>query len=294
MPDSTFDLLKRHQLQPKKQLGQNFLIDPNHQEKILAVAQLEPTSIVLEIGPGLGAITGPMLKQAKAVLAVETDSAMVQVLQSELGDQPNFWLEKADILTITPADLLAQHLPNFTPGQAFVVVANLPYYITSAVIRHLLEQSHPPRRIVITIQKEVAQRIMAQPGNLSLLAISVQFYGQPTLHHVIPRKAFYPAPKVDSAVLSIDLYGEQPLPISQPNRYFEVVKAGFSQKRKQLKNALAGGLGRQTTTITPLIEQAGLDPRRRAETLTLAEWAALTLVIFPDAGGPPSNRLVKS
>ena len=267
-------LLKQYALRPKKSLGQNFLADPNHLQKIIEAAELSPADVALEIGPGLGALTARLVEAARRVAAVETDPAMVAVLRAELP-APNLRVVQADILRVDPAAVLADNLPDFSPGDDYVVVANLPYYITSAVIRHLLEAPHPPRRSVITVQKEVAQRIVAGPGDMSVLAVSVQFYGQPRLCHTIPAAAFIPPPKVDSAVLRIDRHPAPPAPVTDPARFFQVVKAGFGQKRKQLKNALAAGLHKSPAEAAALLEAAGIDPRRRAETLSLAEWAAL-------------------
>ncbi len=272
------NLLQKYNLRPKKGLGQNFLTDPNHLRKIVAAAELTPADTVLEIGPGLGALTVPLTEAARAVVSVEVDADMVRVLNAEIS-APNFRLVQADILSVQPAAVLAEQLPDFSVGDEYVVVANVPYYITSGIIRHLLESEHPPRRTVLTIQKEVAQRITARPGKMSVLAVSVQFYGTPTLCHTIPANAFTPPPKVDSAVLRIDRHSAPPVPVDDPRAFFRVVKAGFSQKRKQLKNALSAGLHRPQAEIVPLLKAAGIDPRRRAETLSLAEWGALTNAI---------------
>jgi len=272
---SVHQLLKKYALSPKKSLGQNFLTDPNHRRKIIAAAELTAADVVLEIGPGLGALTAPLTEAVRAVVAVEMDARLASILTAELPAL-NLHVVQADILTLDPAATLAAHLPNFSPGDDYVVVANLPYYITSAVIRHLLEAPHPPRRTVLTVQKEVAERIVAGPGAMSLLAVSVQFYGRPTLCHTIPASAFLPSPKVASAVVRIDRHPAPPVPVDDSARFFRVVRAGFGQKRKQLKNALAAGLGRSPAQVAAAMESVGVDPRRRAETLSLAEWAILT------------------
>ena len=270
-------LLKKHNLRPKKSLGQNFLTDPKHLRKIIQAAELSANDIVLEIGPGLGALTQLLVNKARTVAAVELDQKMVKALQTEIqGD--NFHLLQGNILNLDPAAALQSVLPHFSPGDDYVVVANLPYYITSAILRHLLEAPHPPRRLTLTMQKEVARRIVAGPGKMSVLAVSVQFYGQPSLCHTIPPKAFTPPPKVDSAVLRVDRYATPPVQVDDPARYFRVVKAGFGQKRKQLRNALAAGLHKPPQEIAALLESVGIDPRRRAETLSLQEWAVLERV----------------
>jgi len=276
--ESNHHLLKKYNIRPKKGLGQNFLTDPNHLRKIIEAAELSADDLVLEIGPGLGALTTLLTDKAKAVVAVELDREMVKILTKEI-QADNFHLYQADILSVDPAEFLQNSLPHFTPGDDYIVVANLPYYITSAIIRRLLEAPHPPQRMVLTVQKEVAQRITAKPGQMSLLAVSVQFYGQATLRHTIPAQAFLPPPKVASAVLRIDPHPGPPISIEDPAQYFRVVKAGFSQKRKQLKNSLAAGLRKPQQEVAALMESAGVDPRRRAETLSLAEWAALVEVL---------------
>lgn len=268
-------LLRKYGLHPKKGLGQNFLADPAHLQKIIEAANLSAETVVLEIGPGLGALTGPLTQVAGAVAAVEVDAAMVAVLAAEVK-APNLKVVQADILAVDPAQVLADAFAQFSPGDPYAVVANLPYYITSAIIRHLLEAPYPPQTITVTIQKEVAERIAARPGDMSLLAVSVQFYGQPTLCHVIPAEAFEPSPKVDSAVLRIDRHAVPPVAVDDVSLYFRVVKAGFSQKRKQLKNSLAAGLHLSQPQAAELLEACGIDPRRRAETLSLAEWAGIT------------------
>lgn len=285
-------LLKKYNLQPRKSLGQNFLIDPVHLAKIVAVAELTPADTVLEIGPGPGVLTRLLAEKAAHVIAVELDPHMVNLLQNEYGHLKNLTVIEADILKTDPGQLLSSispdprpltpnpRPPTFNPQPStFKVVANLPYYITSAVIRHLLENTPRPERVVVTVQKEVAQRMAAKPGQMSLLAVSVQFYGQPSLAHHIPAGAFYPAPKVDSAVVRIDTFAQPPVPVADADHFFRVVKAGFGQKRKQLKNSLAAGLHRPMPEITAALSSAAIDPTRRAETLTLAEWARLANVL---------------
>jgi 16S rRNA (adenine1518-N6/adenine1519-N6)-dimethyltransferase len=172
-----------------------------------------------------------------------------------------------DILELSPRDLIAE--------SDYIVAANIPYYITSAVIRHLLESDPKPRRIVLTIQKEVAERICAKPGDLSLLALSVQVYGKPAIVSRIPAEAFFPAPKVDSAVLTIDIYPAPQIPAEALPTFFKLIKAGFSQKRKTLRNSLSSGLHIPTSASEELLKKANIDPMRRAETLSIAEWLQL-------------------
>jgi 16S rRNA (adenine1518-N6/adenine1519-N6)-dimethyltransferase len=264
-------LLDQYEIQPKKSLGQNFLHDPGALEKIVALADLNPEDTVLEIGPGTGALTRFLARAARKVIAVEVDDRLKPVLDSELSQYPNVWVIYQDILTIDVAGLLR---PN-----PYVVVANLPYYITSAILRHLLESSYRPRRLLLTVQQEVAERLVARPDDMSLLSVSVQFYGAARIVNKLKPAAFWPRPDVDSAVVRIDVYDQPPVAVPDEQTFFRVVRAGFSQKRKQLKNALGGGLGLPHQQAAQLLEQAGIDPRRRAETLSLEEWAGLSRVV---------------
>jgi 16S rRNA (adenine1518-N6/adenine1519-N6)-dimethyltransferase len=288
-------LLRRYDLRPRKGLGQNFLIDPFHLDKIVAAAGLAKEDLVLEIGPGPGTLTTRLAAAAGQVVAVELDPNMVNLLRTEYGHLPNLTIIEADILQtdlntlVTSLQSQPTNKPTTHPTDrplfsrnhptTYKVVANLPYYITSAVLRHLLESPVRPARVVVTVQKEVAQRIVAKPGQMSLLAVSVQFYGQPELIHRIPAGAFYPPPKVDSAVVRIDTFSEPPLGVPDVARFFHLVKAGFGQKRKQLKNSLAAGLHRPAGEVVTALEQARIDPARRAETLSLTEWGRLAEVI---------------
>jgi 16S rRNA (adenine1518-N6/adenine1519-N6)-dimethyltransferase len=262
------NILKSHQLSPKKSLGQNFLQDPVILEKIVDAADIPPEASVLEIGPGLGSLTRYLADRAKHVVAVELDQNLIPALEDVMSPWDNVDIIHNDILKIDPNELINE--------DGYLVVANIPYYITSAVIRHLLEAPKKPKRIVLTIQKEVANRICEKPGKMSLLGLSVQVYGQPKKAAIIPAGAFYPPPKVDSAVIRIDLYDEPQIPVEQLDTFFKVAKAGFSQKRKTLLNALSGGLHLAKPEINALMETAGIDPQRRAQTLTIAEWGALT------------------
>jgi 16S rRNA (adenine1518-N6/adenine1519-N6)-dimethyltransferase len=259
-------LLDRHALVPKKSLGQNFLHDPNALDKILATAEVQPTDTVLEIGPGTGQLTRVLAEAARRVVAVEIDTRLQPILEAEFADQPHVEFVWGDFLAFDPVALA---------GEAYVVVANVPYYITSAILRHLLEARTRPRRIVMTIQLEVAERVCAKPGDMSLLAVSVQFYGKATFAGKLNAAVFWPRPEVESAVLRVDTYAQPPVDVPSEAAFFRVVRAGFSQKRKQLKNALAGGLRLDAAQLGALAAQAQIDLTRRAETLALDEWAAL-------------------
>ncbi len=264
-------LLRRYRLHAHKGLGQNFLQDPLALESIVAAAEIRPTDSVLEIGPGLGSLTRYLAVAAKEVIAVELDANLISPLKTVLSPHQNVQIIHGDILKLSPKDVI--------PENNYLVVANIPYYITSAVIRHLLESESKPRRIVLTIQKEVAQRICARPGDMSLLALSVQVYGAPRIAAYIPAAAFFPAPKVDSAVLVVDIYATPLLKEGLLDTFFKLVKAGFSQKRKTLRNSLSSGLHISPSNAAELLTRANIDPQRRAETLSIDEWERLSEIL---------------
>lgn len=268
------DLLRRYGLRPDKGLGQNFLIDEVALQRVVDAAELQPEEAVLEIGPGLGSLTRLLATACRRVVAVELDAALIPALQEMLAAYPNVQIVQGDILALDPVMLMREDEARTAPD--YCVVANIPYYITSALIRHLLETRQPPRKLALTVQREVAERICAAPGDLSLLALSVQVYGHPRVAARIPAGAFYPPPKVDSAVIRVDLYDQPVIPAAYLPSFFRLAKAGFSQKRKTLRNALAGGMAWKPEQAEALLRQADIDPRRRAETLSLEEWGALT------------------
>jgi 16S rRNA (adenine1518-N6/adenine1519-N6)-dimethyltransferase len=268
-------LLRRYGLRPDKSLGQNFLVDHSALRRIVETADIQPEDLVLEIGPGLGSLTRFLAARARRVVAVELDEALLPPLQEVLAPFENVEIVQGDILGKDPARLMADPLGD---ANGYQVAANIPYYITSAVIRHLLEARVRPGRVTLTVQREVAGRICALPGDMSLLALSVQVYGLAKVAAVIPAGAFYPAPNVDSAVVRIDLYDVPIIPPPYLDIFFRLAKAGFSQKRKTLRNALSGGLHRSPALVDELLQQAGIDPRRRAETLSLAEWGELVKI----------------
>jgi 16S rRNA (adenine1518-N6/adenine1519-N6)-dimethyltransferase len=267
-------LLKRYGLKPSKGLGQNFLADPAALRRVMEAAQVSDGDTVLEVGPGLGSLTRLLASQAARVVAVELDAGMLQALEDLLQPFENVELVHADILEV--------NLDSLFPQGDYLVVANIPYYITSALLRHLLEAPNPPNRLVLTVQKEVAERICADAGNLSLLALSVQVYGEPSIAARIPAGAFFPRPKVDSAVVRIDLHPQPLIPAERLDEFFQLIKAGFSQKRKTLRNALSAGMGWDKADTEAVLVRAGIDAQRRAQTLSMAEWGRLV-------GEYPSN-----
>ena len=268
-------ILLRHGVSPKKSLGQNFLYDDQLLAKIAAAAGLSTADNVLEIGPGLGSLTKHLALAAGRVTAVELDERLAPILSQELAAFYNVTLIQGDILGSAP--------DTFFPGEPYKVVANVPYYITGAIIRHLLDAARRPALIVFTVQKEVAQRLTAKPGDMSLFAVSVQCYGAVELFSRIQAGAFWPRPAVDSSLIRIDLHGPPAFKPDEKKRFFSLVRAGFAHKRKQLqKNLRALGFSRQQ--IDHSLAVAGIERRRRAESLSLDEWVML-LRALPAAAG---------
>ena len=260
-------LLEKYHLRPHKGLGQNFLSDDTILAGIADAAGIPENAPVLEVGPGLGSLTRHLAETAGRVIAVELDKDLVPVLRKEFADCPNTEIVQGDILQFSPDEY-------FSDGD-YYVAANIPYYITSAVIRHLLEGKARPKRMALTVQKEVAERICAVPGKLSLLALSVQVYGKADMPMIIPASAFYPEPNVDSAVVRIEIYDDPLIPEEQMDDFFVLAKAGFGQKRKTLRNSLSSNLHISGSAAEDMLRKADIDPIRRAETVTINEWKKL-------------------
>ena len=260
-PLSTAWLLKKYGLRADKRLGQNYLQDAGALEKIVEAAEIQRTDTVLEIGPGLGSLTRYLSVSAHQVVAVELDLKLVSVLQTILKPYANIRLIHGDILKLTPKEL---GLPD-----DYLVAANIPYNITSAIIRHLLESQPKPRRIVLTVQKEVAERICATPPDMSLLALSVQVYGTPRIMAHIPAGAFYPVPKVDSAVVRIDILPSPAIETHLHDDFFQLIKAGFGQKRKTLRNSLSAGLKISTVEAEVLLTKVEIDFKTQSRNIEL-------------------------
>lgn len=259
-------------LRPQKKLGQNFLTDSNILLKIVESAQITRSDSVLEIGPGLGHLTRLLAQRAGHVVAVELDEGLADSLKREFESAQisNVRIIRGDILKQDPGGLFAG---------PYKVVANIPYYITSNVIRHLLAAPARPTHIVLTVQKEVAQRMTARPPRMNLLAVGVQFYADTKIAGFIPAGAFYPRPQVDSAWVSLTPHIESPYPVEDVEAFFRVVRAGFSAPRKQLRNTLSASLGLAASRVELALRDANIEPTRRAETLSLDEWVKLAHVL---------------
>jgi len=265
------NLLATHRMRPLKSFGQNFLVDRSVLENIVEAAAIEPDDELLEVGSGTGVLTRELAKQARRVVAVELERDMLSLLKSTTAAYPNVELVARNLLFLDPVEIFAQ--------APYKLVANLPYYITAPTFRHFLESANPPRLIVVMVQAEVAQRIIAEPGSLSVLALSVQLYGQPRIIARVPARAFYPAPKVDSAILRVDVNPQAPLLPAERAKFFRLVHAGFSEKRKQLHNSLTHGLHVKNEVVRSWLATAAIDISRRAETLSIEEWLRLARVI---------------
>jgi len=249
-------------IKANKGLGQHFLIDAESVDAIIDAAQITSGDTVLEVGPGLGVMTDQLAKTEAQIVAVETDGKLVELLRRRLP--ANVRVEEADIMKFNVADLPAN----------YKVVANVPYYITSPIIRLLMESKNPPVWSVLLIQKEVAERIASKPGQMSILALSVQYYADVELVVDVPRDRFFPVPNVDSTVIKL-VRKPQPAFEADTSKLFRLIKAGFGEKRKQLRNSLSGGLQISTDEVAAIIAAAGLAETTRAQELSLQQWKSL-------------------
>ena len=258
--------LKESELRPQKGLGQVFLTDNLFITKLVDSSGVGQADTVLEIGPGIGNITYELAQKTKKVVAVEKDQKIALILKETLCELAveNVEIVQQDVLKITPEKL------GLGPG--FKVVANIPYYLTAHLIRHLLESKITPESITLMIQKEVAQRICSKPPDSNLLAVSVQFYADPKIITYVPKESFWPKPKIDSAIIKIT---PKKIPEINPDLFFKIVKAGFSQPRKQIANNFSGQLKIDKEKTKEWLLKNGVDPMRRAETLKIEEWIKL-------------------
>ncbi len=261
------NLLKRYQIHPLKKLGQNFLIDKSAIKKIIKAAEIGADDIILEIGPGLGNLTQELAKKTKKVIAIEKDPKMVEILKETLKDLKNIKIIKNDILKINPACDI--------PNTKYKLVGNLPFYLTAPLIRKFLELKNPPKEMILVVQKEVGQRICAKPPRMSILAISVQIYAKPEIVSYISKKSFWPQPKVDAALIKITPCAKLSL-AQRSDLFFKIVKAGFSQPRKQLINNLSKKLNIERNRVRNWLLKNKIQPTQRAETLSIEDWINLT------------------
>jgi 16S rRNA (adenine1518-N6/adenine1519-N6)-dimethyltransferase len=269
----TKDLLREAGLHARKGLGQHFLVDGSQIKQILLAAELGPTDSVIEVGPGLGTLTRSLADNSRRVVAVEKDEHLATLLRDTFAAYGNVTIINRDILEVDLSAVIREYLPSLGPP-AYKVVANLPYYITSPVLRFFLEAGVKPQIMVVMVQKEVARQITAKPGDMSLLSVAIQLYGEPRIVRYVPARSFYPAPAVDSAILKIVVFPKPRVDVETAS-FFTLARAGFSAARKQIANPLAHALDRSKDDVLALLNRAGIDPRRRAETLSIEEWGRL-------------------
>lgn len=277
----TKEMLQKHGFSFKKSLGQNFLVDRNILEKIVATANITKATGVIEIGPGFGALTEKLAQHADKVVAFEIDERLIPILNETLASYQNVTIIHSDILK---TDLNAAIKEHFERGQDVMVVANLPYYVTTPILMKLLEANLPIRGIVCMIQKEVAERISAKPDSKDYgsLSIAVQYYAHVETSFIVPSTVFIPRPNVESAVISLTLHENKPVQVMDEQLFFDVVRAAFAQRRKTLVNNVTKNLSHSLSKeeIENTLFEAGIDPRRRGETLSIQEFAALSAAMM--------------
>ena len=272
-PKTVKAIFSKYEARPSKGLGQNFLIDKNVLEKIVESADMKPDDAILEVGPGVGTLTQALAEKASKVIAVEKDKTMCEILKNVLA------VQGVKNVQIVNADILKTNISSFKlQASRYKVVANIPYYLTSPLIRKFLESKNPPSDMILMLQKEVAQRICAKPPSMSLLAISVQFYAEPKIISYVSKNCFWPAPKVDSATIKITPSPELGEVHSARDSadFFAVVKAGFSQPRKQLVGNLSKSLKLDRERTEDWLKKNNIKPTQRAETLSVDDWKKLT------------------
>jgi 16S rRNA (adenine1518-N6/adenine1519-N6)-dimethyltransferase len=279
------NLLKSLNTEPKKSLGQNFLINKSILNKVLEAADIKPDDIILEIGPGFGVLTQELVKKAKKVIAIEKDEKICEVLKASLKDFKNIEIICEDILKILNSKFPARigYVEGVAGGQipnSYKVVANLPYYIASAVIRKFLETENPPKKMVLMVQKEVGQRICAASPKMNLLAVSAQFYADVKILFYVPKEYFWPKPKVDGAVIEIKPRINTDKKRINADLFFKVVKVGFSQPRKQLANNFKKALKLDNEEINSWLLKNNINPKARAENLTIEDWINLAKTLY--------------
>ena len=266
-PTTIKEILAKYETRPSKGLGQNFLIDKNILEKIIACADIKPDDFILEVGPGIGTLTQELAKMAKKIVTIEKDHTMIEILKETLRDFNNVEIIQGDILK-----------NKYQLPKKYKIVANIPYYLTSPLIRKFLEEKNQPESIILMVQKEVAQRICSKTPDMNLLAVSVQFYAKPEIISYVSKNCFWPAPKIDSAIIKITPDKKYNIPADS---FFKVVKAGFSQPRKQLVNNLTtlkslNGVKLTKIQIFEWLLKNKINPNQRAETLKISDWINLT------------------
>ncbi len=269
----------------KKSLGQNFLVDRRIVSRVITAADLASDDIVLEIGPGRGILTRPLAERAASLTAIELDDHLAAALATEFASQPHVRIVHADAREVDIASVTP-------PDTAYKLIANLPYYAAQPIIRRFLEAEHKPSMMVFMVQREVARNMTAVPGDMSLLSVAIQLYGKPRIVVGVPPRAFRPAPKVTSAIVRIDVYPQPALALDSIDAFFTLVRAGFSAPRKQVHNCLQQSLSIPRNEVETILSEAGIDPRRRPQTLSLDDWGSLYgawRLRYPDTHADPQS-----
>lgn len=273
------EIIEQYQFRFSKSLGQNFLIDGNVVRKIVDLAEINQEDNIIEIGPGIGTLTQILCERAKKVVAVEIDRKLIPILHDNLKEYDNFKIFHGDILKINIEKLIKEEFN----GKSVKVVANLPYYVTTPIVISLLEQKHNIHSITIMIQKEVAQRMNASPGtkDYGALTVAVKYYSSPKIGFTVAHQCFMPQPKVDSAVLRLDILDSPTVDIKNEKIFFDLVRAAFSQRRKTLINSLvnSGSFNLNKESAKELLIKIGLSENQRGETLTISQFAELANAI---------------
>lgn len=261
--------MREYHVFAQKRLGQNFLIDKNVLNNIIEASALKNNEEVLEIGPGLGTLTRALSEHAKEVVTIEKDIHLIKIFRALNSDLTNIKVVEGNALFLDEA-FFDRYFK-----KSYKLIANLPYYITSAIIRFFLQSPRKPALMILMVQKEVAERIIALPPEANILSVAVQFYGQPEIITVVPRTAFWPSPKVDSAILKIVPHVHKPFEVDNEKGFFRIVKAGFSERRKQLHNSLGNNLQLPDEIVNKALIDSKIDSSRRAQTLSIEEWVTL-------------------
>ena len=275
--EQTIKICQKYDIMPARSRGQNFLIDEKIYDSLIKAANLGEDEVVLEVGPGLGFLTEKLAEKVNKVVAVELDDKLCDILRARLREQRirNVEIVNEDILTSPLAPLLIRRgeVEQSKPGRGYKIVANLPYNITSIFLRKFIGGRDKPEVMVLMLQKEVAERITAIPGKMSLLAVSVQFYSEPEILDYVSKDKFWPEPEVDSAIIKLKIKNDE-FKIDE-KKFFQMVKFGFSSRRKMLKNNLAAGYKLRAKEVGDMIKKAGFNEKIRAQELSVVDWTKL-------------------
>lgn len=260
-------LLKKHRIKPTRSMGQNFLTETAVVAEIVELAEIGPDDLVLEIGPGMGILSRQIISSGAELIAVELDRELATMLRGDLSDQPSFSLIEQDARFIKPEEIVGDH--------SYQVVANLPYSVATVILRNLIESTHPPTRMTVMVQREVAERMTAEPGDLSLLGLATDLYSEAEIVMIVPPSVFTPPPKVESSVVRMDIRQQLRGTAEQRSRMFELATMAFQRKRKTLSNGLSMGLDRPKQELDAILSECGIDPMRRPQTLNVDEWLTI-------------------